>query len=114
MPIPGEVLLIPFPFTDLTTQKRRPVLVLRQEDTHGDFLAAAITSQPGCSDAHALNQPDFQSGRLPKPSYVRITKLYTLNQHVAISRFGALTPDAFARVHAEICTGLGCSDPFPP
>ena len=51
MPQLGEVVLIPFPYTDLATAKRRPVLVLRAEDSFGDFLAAAITSQSGHRDA---------------------------------------------------------------
>lgn len=82
MPQPGEVLLIPFPYTDLTSSKRRPVLVLREADAFGDFLAAAITSQPGHADAIPLNQSDFQEGTLPKLSYLRAKKLYTLNTRV--------------------------------
>ncbi len=109
MPQPGEVVLIPFPYTDLTTAKRRPVLVLRPADGFGDFLAAAITSHPGHVDALTLTQMDLQEDVLPKPSYVRATKLYTLNERIVVRRFGALKPEAFARIHAAICTALGCS-----
>lgn len=79
---PGEVVLIPFPYTDLATTKRRPVLVLRPTDTFGDFLTAAVISQAGHGDAVALRQVDFREGALPKPSYVRATKLYTLNERI--------------------------------
>lgn len=109
MPQPGEVLLIPFPYTDLASSKRRPVLVLREADAFGDFLAAAITSQPGHTDAIPLDQHDFEKGRLPKPSYVRVTKLYTLNTQTVAAQFGRLTPIAYARVHGEICITLRCS-----
>jgi mRNA interferase MazF len=108
MPQPGEVVLIPSPYTDLATTKRRPILVLRATDGFGDFLAAAVTSHPGHADALTLTQTDFQDGRLPKPSYVRTTKLYTLNERLVVRRFGALTSDAFARVHAAICVAVGC------
>ena len=104
----AEVVLIPFPFTDLAATKRRPVLVLRAEDPSGDFLAAAVTSQPGYSDAWQLNQEDFLEGRLPKTSWVRTTKLYTLNASVVAHRFGRLTPPAFARVQSAACTAIGC------
>jgi len=97
MPHPGEVVLIPFPYTNLATAKRRPVLVLRPADTFGDFLAVAVTSQTGHQDAMPLTQADFQKGILPKPSYVRTSKLYTLNERIIAHRFGALTPEAFAR-----------------
>jgi mRNA interferase MazF len=110
MPHPGEVVLIPFPYTNLATAKRRPVLVLRPADTFGDFLAVAVTSQAGHQDAVPLMQADFQEGILPKPSYVRSSKLYTLNERVIAHRFDVLTPEAFARAHTAICTVLGCQD----
>ena len=53
---PGEVILIPFPFSDLSAQKRRPALVCTQPDIYGDFLAVAITSQPGHQDAFEIMQ----------------------------------------------------------
>jgi mRNA interferase MazF len=105
---PGEVVLIPFPYTDLTTTKRRPVLVLRPSDAFGDFLAAAVTSQAGHGDAVTLRQTDFREGDLPKPSYVRTTKLYTLNERIVARRFGVLTPEAFVRTQTAICTALDC------
>lgn len=108
MPQPGEIVLIPFPYTDLTTAKRRPVLVLRPADGFGDFLAVAVTSHAGHVDALPLAQADLDDGLLPKTSYVRVTKLYTLNERVVVRRFGALKQEAFARIHAAICTALGC------
>lgn len=82
--------------------------MLRPTDGFGDFLAAAVTSHAGHVDALALTQMDLQEGLLPKPSYVRATKLYTLNERIVVRRFGALRPEAFARIHAAICEGLGC------
>ena len=108
MPQSGEVVLIPFPYTDLATTKRRPVLVLRPADIFGDFLAAAVTSQAGHEEAISLSQTDFREGALPKTSYVRTTKLYTLNERIVVHRFGILTPEAFARAQMAICSALGC------
>ena len=51
---------------------------------------------------------DLQEGLLPKPSYVRATKLYTLNECIVVRRFGTLVPETFARIHVAICTALGC------
>lgn len=108
MPRPGDVVLIPFPYTDLATTKRRPVLVLRPPDAFGDFLAVAVTSQAGHEDAITLSQADFLEGFLPKPSYVRASKLYTLNERTITRRFGALTPASFKRAQDAICALLGC------
>ncbi len=41
---PGDLVGIPFPYSDLTTKKRRPVLVVTAPDRHGDFMGLAVTS----------------------------------------------------------------------
>jgi mRNA interferase MazF len=46
---PGDLLLIPFPVSDLQTTKRRPVPALTSPDRHGDFIGLAVTSVPQLS-----------------------------------------------------------------
>ena len=104
----GEVVLIPFPFTDHSAHKRRPVLVLTDPDEYEDFLGVAITSQPGHADAIALSDTDFQEGKLPKPSWLRSARVYTLNRDNIVGLFGQLKPEAMARLQGEVCRQLGC------
>lgn len=104
----SDIIQIPYPFSDLTRQKHRPVLLLNAPDTFGDFLAAAITSQAGHDDAVALQNDDLVGGSLPKTSWVRATRLFSLNRDTVIVKLGNLKPDAFKRNHAEICVRLGC------
>ena len=42
----GDLLLVPFPFTDLSAVKRRPVLAVTTADSYGDFIAIPVTSRP--------------------------------------------------------------------
>lgn len=105
---PSDIVQIPFPFSDLTRQKRRPVLLLTAPDNLGDFLAAAITSQPGHDDAVPLQNNDLVQGQLPKASWVRATRLFSLNQDNVTLTIGSLKPEAFAAIHDKICAGLGC------
>lgn len=79
----------------------------------GDFLAAAITSQAGHDDAVALQDDDMTQGRLPKRSWVRGTKLFSLNREGVVVVLGTLKPAAFERIHGEICIKLGCSSCSP-
>jgi mRNA interferase MazF len=60
----GDVLLVPFPFTDLSATKRRPVLALTDADSYGDFIALPVTSRP--QSEHGL--PITANGQLPAPS----------------------------------------------
>ena len=87
---PSDIVQIPFPFSDLTRQKHRPVLLLTAPDAFGDFLAAAVTSQSGHSDAILLQDEDLAQGRLPKASWIRATKLFSLNQGAVSFTLGNL------------------------
>jgi mRNA-degrading endonuclease toxin of MazEF toxin-antitoxin module len=56
MPEQGDIVLIPIPFTDLSSQKRRPVIVIIN-DTYNqrtaDIVVVAMTSQPAPATAHS-------------------------------------------------------------
>ncbi|WP_295391492.1 type II toxin-antitoxin system PemK/MazF family toxin [uncultured Thiodictyon sp.] len=108
MPQPCDIVVLHFPFTDLSATKQRPVLVLTQPTAHGDFIAAQVTSQMNHPVQMALSDSDFELGRLPKASIVRPDKVFTLNQSLIVRRVGRLRQAAFERIHAEICRYLRC------
>ena len=104
----SDVVLLPFPFTDLSANKKRPVLILKAPTMQGDFLAVQITSQSGYEYALALQQDDFILGLLPKKSYIRPDKLITLNESLVVQRIGKLSDVAFSRIHHAVCLTLNC------
>ena len=104
----GDVVLVPFPFTDFSAAKKRPVLVVRPMDSLGDLVCMAITSSPGHEDAIALDAADFEEGILPKASWVRYAKLYTIHEEVVIGRFGRLNTNLLDRVRNRFCRHFGC------
>lgn len=59
----SDIVQIPFPFSDLTHRKNRPVMLLTSPEPFGDFLAVAITSQAGHDDAIPLQEDDIANGR---------------------------------------------------
>lgn len=84
----GDILLIPFPFTDLTGQKNRPALVLITTDT--DITVAFITSQIRWQSEHDLKlEPSAENG-LKVTSLVRLSKLATIDIELVIGRLGTL------------------------
>ena len=86
--VKGEVIVIPFPFSDLSGSKRRPALVLA--DLPGDdILLCQITSQH-TKDQYAvsLSQSDFISGSLPVNSYIRPTRVFTADKRIIVRKAG--------------------------
>ena len=75
----GQVVVLPFPFSDLSRSKYRPALLIAHAG-RGDWIACQITSNP-YSDPHAveIKDTDFASGGLQRISYARPGKLFTAN-----------------------------------
>jgi len=72
----GNVVVIPFPFSDLSATKRRPALVLANL-AGNDILLCQITSRcPNEKYAILLKTTDFTSGMLPVDSYIRPTRIF--------------------------------------
>jgi len=92
----GDVVLVPSPFTDLTTVKQRPALVLSADwfnASRSDCVVAALTSQIPSHlqpDEYRLCSGDLLAGGLPKPSLVRLEKLFTISQALLRRRLGTL------------------------
>jgi mRNA interferase MazF len=94
----GEVVVLPFPFSDLSAAKRRPALVVAPLDGV-DVILCMITSQAQ-RDGYAvpLNAADFARGGLPKPSYIRPNRLFTADAGLILRAAGLLTPTKLAEV----------------
>lgn len=97
-PAPGAVVLVRFPFPDLSQTKLRPALVLAGSG-RGDWILCQITSKPyGDSSAVLLDRASFQTGSLRWTSHARPGKLFTANQDLISGSAGQLTPAAHRQV----------------
>ena len=92
----GDVVLVPFPFTDLTTQKQRPALVISSNafnSSSPDVILLGITSQIPRDVAQSdyyLTSDEQQRAGLPKPSIVKGAKVVTLSQSLIRKAIGRL------------------------
>ena len=103
----GDLLLIPFPFTDLSAAKRRPVLALTGVDSYGDFIALPVTSRPQIEHGLALAAGDLVSGSLPAASWIRTNRIVTLNARLVIKTIGRTSERVVAAAVARFCAHIG-------
>jgi len=90
----GDVVLVPFPFTDLSSVKQRPGLVLSPErlnKVRPDLVVAAITSQiPDVvgEDEMLLSDADLTMAGLPKESIIILGIVFTIHQGLIRKKLG--------------------------
>jgi mRNA interferase MazF len=88
--VKGDIVIVPFPFTDLSGNKKRPAFVVA-DLTGDDIIVCQITSK-NKSDTLALvvNAQDFISGGLPVDSFIRPNKIFTADKNIILSVAGHL------------------------
>ena len=101
-PSAGSVILVRFPFSDLSQSKLRPAVVLASAD-RSDWILCQVTSKPyGDPRAIQITDADFAAGGLRVVSYARPGKLFTAHQSLFVSEPGKLGAEKFAQVRTAV------------
>jgi mRNA interferase MazF len=89
--VKGDVVVVPFPFSDLSANKRRPALVIAAL-TGDDVILCQITTQ-SATDSYAIpiSKADFSSGGLQRDSNARPNRLFTADSGIVLYQAGKLT-----------------------
>ncbi len=88
--IEGDIVVVPFPFSDLKNFKKRPALVLSTLDGE-DVIILQITSQNRLDKyTITIKKEDFEEGKLDIDSFVRCDRIYTIDKNVVIYKIGTL------------------------
>ena len=96
--VKGDVVVVPFPFSDLTQAKRRPALVISNLEGN-DIILCQITSQ-AVKDNYAIpiDDKDFETGGLKQPSNIRPNRIFTADSHIVLYKVGNLTDNKLNEV----------------
>ena len=98
----GDVVVAPFPFSDLTSAKRRPPLVVATF-RGDDVLLCQITSRAVTDEyAVAIAREDFAAGGLRRDSNARSNRLFTADAEIILYKAGTLAPGKLHEVIARI------------
>jgi mRNA interferase MazF len=102
-----DIVLVPFPFTDLSTTKKRPALVVSPDEFNAkyDLVIAFITSQINLENRIGdYRIKEWRKSNLPKPSMIRM-KFTTVDQSIIIKKLGRLSTNdsnAFRRLLIDL------------
>lgn len=98
----GDIILVPFPFSDLSGAKKRPVLVISNDQynkDHDDLITCGITSNIFDREYSVLIDDDnLSEGKLPLTSLIKVDKIFTLNRSIIRRKIGRLNLQTFSNV----------------
>jgi len=96
------ICLLPIPFSDLSSSKKRPVLVLSNNSynfSQEDVLVMAITSNLSRQqNALPINQENLEEGMLKHDSVLRIDKIYSVSKNSIIKKLGKINEKTFSEI----------------
>lgn len=95
----GEIVLIPFPFSELTDVKLRPAVVITEtKDKYKDLILSAISSQVplSLSSAEIILRPDSLNG-LRTSSVIKVDRIFTLKAEKVVAVIGKLSLEHLAQ-----------------
>lgn len=102
MPEQRELCLLPIPFSDLTSTKKRPVIIISNNSYNNsskDALVIAVTSnlaEKNCTID--FDSTDMESGSLKTSSKIRFDKIYSIDQSLIIRSFGKISLHKFNEI----------------
>ena len=105
--VSGQVVVLPFPFTDLSSAKVRPALVLASL-TRGDLILCQITSQPaGHPEAVPILASDFEPGAaLQRSSFALPHRVVTAHESCVQRAVARLVPAKLQQIRERVCAAI--------
>lgn len=98
----GDLVLVPVPFSDLSSQRRRPVIVISNTAYNrrtADVIVVAMTSNPQPVDySFTITSSDLTHGALNRPGKVRVDKIFALAQSTILRTFGRVNRATLERI----------------
>ena len=102
--VKGDIVVIPFPFSDLSKAKKRPAMVLTNLQGN-DFILCQITSK-GTSDNYSISlfEKEFKKGTLKQDSNIRPNKIFTADNSIIEYKIGSLKEAKTKQVIEKVCS----------
>ena len=101
-----DLVLVPVPFTDLSSSKVRPVIVLSNNQHNvktEDILVVGVTSvlksEPYSID---LEDQNLEQGKLPLPSRIKCDKIYSLSKKIIVRKIGRINKEKIGEIRKEV------------
>ena len=98
-----DIVLIPFPYSNLTGSKRRPAIIISNEKLNKmqDRICCLVTTKAHKDDLE-ITKNSFVSGSLPFKSFVKPHRIFTINEEIVIKKLCTISSDFHDKIIARL------------
>lgn len=102
-----DIVKVPFPFSDLSNIRKRPVLIISKNEDNkivDDIITCGITSNlKNTKYSVEIDNKDLEKGKIPIKSRIKIDKLFTVKQSIVEKKIAKINQETFEKVREEFC-----------
>ena len=107
----GDIVLVPFPFTDLTSSKVRPAVIVSADPQGEDiiiaFISSVLTPSRNVDFLLAADNPDFRETGLKKDSLFKMDKLLSIHKGLILRYLGRISVGIQQKLNERLKAALG-------
>jgi len=100
--IKGDVVVLPFPYSNLSSFKRRPALIIALLEGDDVILCQVTSKQREDKYVVKLSDSDFKRGKLNVDSYIRPNRIFTADKSIILYKIGSIKDNKIDEVIASI------------
>lgn len=100
--VKGDVVILPFPYSDLSSAKKRPALIVATLEGNDIVLCQITSRQREDSYTIKLQDSDFKQGKLNLDSYIRPNRIFTADKSIILYKIGSIKEDKINEVIERI------------
>jgi mRNA interferase MazF len=101
---PRDIILVPFPFSDLSGEKQRPALVLAVADKWSELVCIMLTSSPKGNNEVPVKQ--WKQACLPKYTVARVHRIFTIETKLIRKKIGKVEQEDYKEILAAVAALL--------
>ena len=98
----GDIILIPFPYSDLTGVKKRPAIIVSNSNLKGEDKICCLVTSNNPSDGILISKNSFSEGTLPFKSWIKPHRIFTIDKRIIIKKLSKVKKDFYERIEDKI------------
>jgi mRNA interferase MazF len=97
-----DIILIPFPYSDLTGSKKRPAIIISNSKLKGnDFICCLVTSN-NPKEGLLIEKNSFKENKLPFKSWIKPQRIFTIDEKIIIKKLATINNKFYKKLEKEI------------